>query len=80
MSILIRRLVISTILGLGFSIGGVAGTAMADHPGHNSGATPPTAPLGPLVSGAASSPEKRTIISETISNPNVISPVKGGFQ
>ena len=79
MSILLRQLVISTILGLGFLIGGVAGAAMAGHPGHG-GATPPTVPLGPLVSGAASSLEKRTIISQTIINPNVISPVKGGFK
>ena len=84
MSISIRQLVISTILGLGFLIGGVAGAAMAHHPGHG-GATPPTQPLGPLVSGLAgqgqgSSLAVRTIVSETINNPNVISPVKGGFK
>ena len=84
MSILIRQLVFSTILGLGFSIGGVAGTAMAGHPGHG-GATPPTMQLGPLVSGLAgqgqaSSLAVRTKIAETIRNGNVISPVKGGFK
>ena len=84
MSILIRQLVIPTILGLVLVIGGVAGAAMAAHPGHG-GATPPTEPLGPLVSGAAgggagSSLAVRTLMSETITNPNVISPVKGGFK
>ena len=84
MSILLRQLVISTILGLGFLIGGVAGAAMAGHPGHG-GAIPPTVPLGPLVSGAAgqgqgSSLAVRTIISQTIINPNVIGPIKGGFK
>ncbi len=82
MSILLRQLVISTILGLGFLIGGVAGAAMAGHPGHG-GAIPPTVPLGPLVSGAAGQGQSlavRTIISQTIINPNVISPVKGGFK
>ena len=56
MSKLIRQLVVSTILGLGLLIGGVAGAVMAD-PGQGTppmaGATPPTEPLGPLVSGAA---------------------------
>jgi len=49
-------LVIFKILGLGLLVGGVAGAAMAD-PGQGTppiaGATPPTEPLGPLVSGAA---------------------------
>ncbi len=81
MSILLRQLVISTILGLGFLIGGVAGAAMAEHPGHG-GAIPPTVPLGPLVSGAAgqgqgSSLAVRTIISQTIINPNVIKSRQG---
>ena len=84
MPILIRRLVFSTILGLGFLIGGGAGAAMAEHPGHG-GATPPEKPFGPVVSGLAgqgqgSSLAVRTFISQTIENPNVISPVKGGFK
>ena len=82
MSILLRQLVFSTILGLGFLIGGVAGAAMAEHPGHG-GAIPPTVPLGPLVSGLAGQGQSlavRTFIRQTIDNLNVISPVKGGFQ
>ena len=82
MSILLRQLVISTILGLGFLIGGVAGAAMAEHPGHG-GATPPTEQLGPVVSGLAGQGQSlavRTFIRQTIDNLNVISPVKGGFK
>ena len=65
---------------------GFAGTAMADHPGHNSGANPPSPPLGPKPvptaagQGQASSRAVRMIISSTIQNPNVLSPVKGGFK
>ena len=86
MSILLRQLVISTILGLGFLIGGVAGAAMAQGTPPMAGATPPMGLLGPvLVPGAAgqgqgSSLAVRTLISKTIENPNVISPVKGGFK
>ena len=85
MSILIRHVVIPMILGLGFLIGGVAGTAMAAHPGLG-GAHPPSTPLGPLLvptaagQGQGSSLAVRTLIRATIQNPNVLSPVKGGFK
>ncbi len=86
MSILLRQLVISTILGLGLLIGGAAGAAMAD-PGQGTppmaGATPPTEQLGPVVSGLAGQGQSlavRTFIRQTIDNLNVISPVKGGFK
>ena len=85
MSILIRQLGISTILGLGLLIGGVAGAPGQVTP-PMAGATPPMGLLGPvLVPGAAgqgqgSSLAVRTLISQTINNPNVLSPVKGGFK
>ena len=79
MSGLLRRLAVPAILGLGLLVGGIPSSAMADHGQTHPPKAPP--PLGEGVSGEAgdgqgTSSAVRTLISETIQNPRVLSPIE----
>ena len=67
----------AAIFVLGLSVLGIGG-ALANHGpvhGHgNSGATPPKGGFGEPIKG------NRALITSTLQNPNVTSPVKGSYQ
>lgn len=78
-----RLFAVSAILTLGLVFGGISSTSMAGHNTSHTGATPPKGGLGSDVSGlpkGAGSGAVRTFIIVTIDNPNVLSPVIGGYQ
>ena len=83
MSISLKQGTATAVFVLGLSAFGVGG-ALAGHEPDHSGATPPAGALGPLVSDTASGGDGsvaiRTLITDTIDNPNVTSPVKGSYQ